>query len=214
MTEKEFIKGIADLYVKARQTTFPAGNIRRGKSHSISSQVEDFFAFYISQMVLEDTKIYIDQPISFKLNGKSKTIYADVAVIKDNKIQQIWDLKTDLGWKRDSFVEFCKEKTELVKGARNQTAKLKDGLNKLQQSLSFSDDLTFNIVVVSLTNISVAKGDLNVTRTRDLENVGVYFLTKALHPNNYEMKPDEIAEKVTYNETDFKLMATRIKTNK
>lgn len=214
MTDKEFIKRIAELYVKARQTTFPADNIRRGKSHSISSQVEDLFAFYISTMVSDDTKIYVDQPISFELNGKSKTIYADVAVIKDNKIEQVWDLKTDLGWIRDSFVQFCKDKTLLVKGARNQTAKLKDGLNKVQQSLTFSGDMTFNIVVVSLTNISKTKGDLNIEGTRNLENVGVYILTKALHPNNYEMTPDDIAEKVSYNETDLKLMATRIKTNK
>ncbi|MFM7015672.1 MAG: hypothetical protein ACKOX3_05020 [Bacteroidota bacterium] len=213
MTNKEFIKGIAELYVKARQTTFPANNIRRGKSHSISSQVEDFFALYISTMVSDDTKIYIDQPISFKLNGKSKTIYADVAIIKDNKIQQVWDLKTDLGWKRDSFVQFCKDKIELVKGARNQTAKLKDGQNKAQQTLAFSNDMTFNIVVVSLTNISKSKGDLNVAGTNNLENVGVYFLTKSLHPNNYGMTPDDIAEKISYNETDFKRMTTRIKTN-
>ena len=166
-------------------TTVPYENIRRGKSRTISSEVEDLFAYFISTIVDGKVEILIDQPISFRLYGKSKTIYADIAMIRDNVVYQIWDLKTDLGLKRDSFIDFCKDKTRLVNGAILQTAKLKDGEFKTERNLTFSNCLTFNVVIITQKNISAAKGERIILETRNLENVGVYFLTSGIHPNSY-----------------------------
>jgi hypothetical protein len=213
MTDREFIEKIITLYRNARQTTFPVDNIKRGKSHSISSQVEDLFAFYISELVDNNIEILIDQPISFNLFGKSKTIYADIAMIKDNVVYQVWDLKTDLGWKRDSFVQFCKDKILLVKGASGQILKLKDGEFKTERILKFSDNLTFNIVVVSGKNISTAKGERNIVETKNLENVGVYFLTNNIHPNSYEFEINELLNRMNFNTNDFEAMKNRIRIN-
>ena len=213
MTDKEFIKNIITLYRKARVPTFPFENIKRGKSRSISSEAEDLFAYYISNIINDKVEILIDQPISFILFGKSKTIYADIAIIKNNVVYQIWDLKTDLGWKRDSFIDFCKDKINLVNGAKLQLAKLKDGEYKTERHLTFSDNLTFNIVVISNKNISAAKGERNIIETKNLENVGVYFLTSGIHPNVYGIGIDELVNSITFNEEDFTKLRKRIKTN-
>ncbi|MEI8278794.1 MAG: hypothetical protein WCG87_03465 [Bacteroidota bacterium] len=215
MTDIEFIKSIVELYRKARLTFFPAGNIKRGKSHTISSQVEDLFALYISDIVNSKIEILIDQPISFSHNNVSKTIYADIAMIKDDLIYQIWDIKTDLGWKRDIFPQFCKDKDELVNSIKSKDAKFKNREDNTSRQLKFSSDFTFNIVVISCKNISTIKHERVANETRQLQNVGVYFLTSDTHPNsNYDDDINDLIKKINFNDTDFILLRHRIENDK
>lgn len=213
MKDEKFIEEIIQLYFDARECKFQKGNqrIKRGRSHSISSLVEDLFASYISTIIDNDFEIFIDQPISYKISDKSKTIYPDILIAKEGEIFQLWDLKMDLGWKRDTFNEFCESKEHLIEALKNKKITLKDSFIKKEYNLNSS--LTYNIVVVSLKNISAKQSKHIQEKLEEVKNVKTYFLTDGFYLNSYGISKEEIFKKITIKKDQFDLLKDRIKDN-
>lgn len=121
MTHLEFLEQVRKAYLKARKSVYnPSINpeiIFRGTSHSISSIVEDLFACYCAEKIKNSKgiKIIIDPQLSFKGTGlknkskkKSLLIRPDIAFLKKNEIICLFDIKTDLGYKRHEFLSQAK----------------------------------------------------------------------------------------------------------
>ncbi|GAB3499361.1 hypothetical protein GCM10027341_22480 [Spirosoma knui] len=199
MTDKDFIKAIVDLYRSSRLTTFSVENVTRCKNRPISGFAEDTLAFYISHHIDTKNGIFIEPEVQVLLNGKKKMICPDVLILRTNgSVKQMWDIKMDLGRRRDSFVQFCKDKSQLVNNIKGTTATFSG------REIVFSDELTFNIVVIiSDTNISKQKGQTNIQQTRNIVNVGVFFLTSKLHPNNKDISVEELLKSIETT-SDFK----------
>lgn len=185
MTDNELIEKIISLYKEARVTTYIKKNIKRGRSHSISSRVEDLFAVYISEMLPENVEILIDQPFTYH-SDKTYAMYPDIAVIRNNEVVKLFDIKMDLGWNRD-FYPFCKEKQDFIDEIKGLQVKAKDGATKEQKIYKISDSVKINIVIVSNANISKTKREENEKRilTLDKNKIEVFVLADA-HPNNYD----------------------------
>lgn len=200
MTDKEFIDKIIDLYKEARVTTIIRKNIRRGRNHSISSKVEDLFAVYISELLSENIEILIDQPFTYHTD-KTYAIYPDIAIIKDNQIIKIFDLKMDLGWNRE-FYPFCNEKQNLIEEIRGLEVKAKDGTTKEQRNYTISQEVKYNIVIVSNENISKKNRDANEAQISKLDKnkIEIFILTQDIHPNNYD---EQIVTNITLRHDDF-----------
>lgn len=216
MTDKELIDKIIDLYKDARVTTILGKNISRGRSHSISSRVEDLFAVYISEFLFDNgelpdnTALLIDQPFTYHTN-KTYAIYPDIAVIKDNQVVNLFDIKMDLGWNRD-FFPFCEEKQELIDEIKGIDVKAKDGATKAQKSYKVSQTIKYNIVIVSNENISQQKRQDNENKIANLDNnkIAVFTLTQDIHPNNYDEK---IVKNIVIRDNDFTRLKNEIKNN-
>jgi hypothetical protein len=97
MTDTVFIDTIVHFYLEARYSTIPRPNIRRGMSHKISSNTEDLFATYIDDICSPEL-ILIEQPFSYIVDGKSVIMKLDIAIVKNNKIVAIFEIKQDLGF--------------------------------------------------------------------------------------------------------------------
>lgn len=214
MKDTELIDKIIELYKEARVTIILKKNIRRGRSHSISSKVEDLFAVYISELLSDNgenlpdnIELLIDQPFTYHTD-KTYAIYPDIAVIKDNEVVKLFDLKMDLGWNREFFL-FCKEKQELIEKIRGLVVKAKDGATKEKKEYTISKTVKYNIVIVSNENISQAKRENNRNEIAQLgkNEVEVFILTQDVHPNNY----DELPVKIRLE--DFDNLKTEIKNN-
>jgi hypothetical protein len=190
MTDSDFIKQIIELYQKARLTTYQIENIKRCKNRSISGFAEDLFAFYISGQVDKKNLILIEPEIYFKRHNKTKKICPDISISVNNEIKQLWDLKMDLGFKRDNFIKFCEDKDVLIKELRSNYAKING------ENFVFSDKLTFNIVIVSDKNISKSKSKQNVDELKNIENVNIFYLTSGKHPNNKDIPAYKLPEAI------------------
>ncbi len=214
MEDKEFVKEVATLYRKARTSIYPDELIRRGRNHTVASQVEDLFAAFVLRNLPEigklDGRVFIDQPITFSKEGRRKSLYPDVAIGLQNRLTQLWDLKMDLGWNRRGFLEFCAGKSALVKEIRGCEAKLFDGTTS--KSYIFDERVTYNVAVISKLNISASMLGPQLDKVGILENIGVYFLTERAHPNDPSHKTIELfMEAVRLNEIDFKKLRERLK---
>lgn len=218
MTEKELIEKIVTLYKEARVTTILRKNIRRGRSHSVSSRVEDLFAIYIAEQLEdhngelpENIELLIDQPFTYKIGNKTYSIYPDIAIIQDSNVIKLFDIKMDLGWNRD-FFQFCKSKQDLINEIRQKDTKAKDGATKEQRSFCFSNDLKYNIVIVSNENISKAQREKNQKLIKDLDKnkIELFILTQGAHPNIYEEK---VEKGIQLRDDDLKKLREEIKKN-
>lgn len=190
MTPSEFIARVVTAYQNARVPQYVDEKVSRGRSHAVSSIVEDLFAYYLIANSSSINKIYVDQPISLSIK---KRIYPDIVVVKDNMIVAFIDLKMDIGWNRSGLYDLCKKHSDIIEAIRGTECSLRDGSTKETRHYTISDDLTYSIVIVSSTNISPIKLEEQLKLSRVLEpSVEVVVLCKKGRPNTYGTNPDEV----------------------
>lgn len=206
---KCLVNEIIELYENARKTVYSKSNPRviRSRSHVISSQVEDLFADFFSRFTQMD--IIIDRPISISFKSSKKTFYPDIVIRNEKSFIRFFDIKLDLGWKRNDFEKYCIEKAELIKEAREQKADL------WKEKLSIDKDIKYEIVVVSSKNIGKEyfENINQIIENNNLENeIDLYFLTEDVHPN--ENDKERIKATIKINHSEFTRLRNRIKSVK
>ena len=194
MTPQDFMLSIIEEYRAARLTSAELPNIRRGRSHSISSKAEDFLSEYLVRADATLELVYVDQPISLPahLAGTSKAIqrYPDLVLVRNNTVETLIDLKMDLGWARTKMSEFCEKHTDTLNFFAGKTGRLKDGQTKEAHNFEFSTNLRYVIVVISGQNINQKSLQQQLEIVKKFEpRVTVLILSNGKHPNSYESDP-------------------------
>lgn len=202
MNEKEFLLKVIDLYHQARKPLFFNKKIKRGRSHSIASAVEDLFASYLVRRV-ECDLIYVDQAIS--IEGHKVQIYPDIVIIKNNKITAFCDVKMDLGWKRKELYNFCKRHASFLGKINGKKAKIRDGLSKKDNFYNFDKNVRLNVVIITDQNISKSVLKDHITKIEPFKHaVRVFILTSGEHPNTYGISANKLLQKISVNKGVFK----------
>ncbi|WBM75335.1 hypothetical protein [Saprospira grandis] len=189
MTNQEFIDKIIAEYKKARNLIHTDGGYRitRGLSHSISGSAEDLFALFIAQQLDDESLHFIvdkTTTIRFSRHKKSTSFRPDLMILKENVLTNYFDLKTDLGWKRD-LSKYLEAKNTLIKNLIHK--KNSDfWINwESKQTIKASKDLKYQIVVLSGKNISEKQLAANIEKAASLPYVEMYILTDGQHLNYY-----------------------------
>ena len=212
MTNQDFISQICKFYKKSRELMIePNGyNIWRGVSHSISSQSEDLFAFFIAEKLNDPSlEFIVDKTISYKMPSQlSIQFRPDLAIVKAGVLTHSIDLKMDMGYKRRYF-ETPQFKTEQNKfnAFRNQTFEsVSYRRNNTRIELKVSENIKNQIVVVSEKNEgkSTNRTDM-IAAINKMDWVNIYYLSGTVHPNNYSSKSP------TVNEMQFEKLINDIK---
>ncbi|WP_069648987.1 hypothetical protein [Caloranaerobacter ferrireducens] len=183
ITPESFVSKVIELYRQARKAKVNNSRVKRGRSHNISSHVEDVFAEFLAENLGKYTYL-VDQPIT--VEGQKNPIYPDIVLVEDNKIINFLDLKMDLGWNRNGFINFCNKKETLISDIRNKSCRLKDGITKEIKSFEIDENVKYHIVIISDTNIPKKQMKVNIEGVNSLSNVCVYLLTSNQHPNTYD----------------------------
>ena len=83
----------------------------------------------------------------------STTKYPDVVILEENgNINHLIDLKTDTGWNRNGFYDFCLEWEQRIKSIKKTKTKFKNGTTKETITGFFTGKLIYHIVVLSKKN--------------------------------------------------------------
>lgn len=209
MQSKALILKIVEAYHDARLSKAPNKRVRRGRSHSISSITEDLIAGYLVSNDKTIDTIYVDQPLSIR--SKKKQIYPDLIIVRKGVIQAFIDVKMDLGWNRNGFFDLCSLHREIAKSVRGTECVIKDGITKQPVPLKISPTLSYNIIVISRTNISPRVLDEHIQKVSALQpDVDVFVLCDKNHPNAYGMEPKEIVKGLAVNESEFKRLLKKV----
>lgn len=202
MTQKEFIKGVFDIYRKARKLPkkYKGNNIERRTNRIVSSNIEDFFAYYCSQKIKQikrkKIKILVDPHLTFPNNKKMGVFRPDVCIVKNNIVKLMVELKTDLGYKRKEFwTSYLKKEHKNIDDIKK--ARL---CKNADDFLKISRRLRWFCVVLSTENM----GGNKFRKVKKLKNHGVLFLSSGMHPNAKTITKTQFMEQeVDINFKDF-----------
>ena len=214
MTHRQFLLQVIELYHKARKPIFHNSKIKRGRSNSIASAVEDLFAKFLIDKIRCDA-IYIDQPIS--VVGFKSQIYPDLVIVRKNKIIALCDIKMDLGFKRNEFYNFCKKQAKLLNKYRGSKCKIKirNGLMKEDKYLTIDKKATLNIVIVSNRNINQTILEKHIKDVKNLgSNSGIeVFVLFQGHPNESGYTIGELMKRIKINLLEFSRLIKKLNRN-
>lgn len=215
MKQDDFLIKTRKAYLAARECSFiPTTNsnvLSRGTSHSISSITEDLFGCYCAEKVTDANgiKILVDPPISFKgtelknkSGKKSLLIRPDIAFTKNNVVNCLFDIKTDLGYKRFELFNQAKERNEQLNKIKNQFAVYKDGKTKKEQKVKISPQIEFIYIIISQGNISKDKMDNYIREIKLLENVNIFVISQGEHLNSYNETSNAEINTVDFDKLD------------
>ncbi len=211
MTPEKFILKIVEAYQEARVPVVSLGQsrVRRGRSRSISGIAEDLLAEYLVSNDDSIDLVYVDQPIA--VVGVKGNIYPDILLVRNGVIDTLIDLKLDIGWNRDGLTDLCKKHKQTVKELRGKKAHLRDGLTKEVKELIVSKKLTYNVVVVSRTNINPDKMQEHEKQIAKLRpEVELFILCDTGHPNSYDMSPTEVLKTLSVNDKVLQRLLKKI----
>jgi len=204
MSPEEFISSIINEYTIARKPKISNTKLSRGRSHSVSSVAEDLFAEYLINNDPEIESILIDQPI-FSQYGNVR-FYPDITVIKNDKVVAFFDLKMDMGWKRDGLLELVGKHQKVIKTIKENIVTYKNGVTKEKQYIMISPSCTYNIVIISTRNSGIKLSEYLQKSHTIFPSAGVYVLcnSKRYHPNSYGVENDYLIKNLEINNLEFK----------
>jgi hypothetical protein len=201
MSPEEYFKKIIELYHKSRDPKFYNPNIKRGRSSSISSELEDLTALFIALNNPNQCSYFTDQPMKFE---GSTTKYPDIVIQdKDGTIKDLIDVKSDIGWNRDGMYFFCKEWEKRIESIKGTETSFKQGKDKSVNHGTFSKRLKYHVLVVSKINSGKKIEADYVKVKKELKNVCLYILSDGVHPNNYERNISETIQVIDIHEDEF-----------
>ncbi len=206
MTEQTLIKYIVELYRASKRTGILNDRIKRGMQPAISSKVEDLFAHYLCSNFSNKWNYYIEYHLKSK--DSEKTFLPDITIIHhsigneaDDKILSFFDMKMDIGYSRNEFKDFCLKQDSLMESIKGTKAILSYGDEKFECEIP--EDIKYNIVIITKTNINEEKFDSLLDELKDLAFIKVHFLTSGEHPNTKKIQFDELIKKIEINQNDF-----------
>lgn len=201
MSPEDFFSEVIDIYQQAKEQNHEKLNIFRGRSASVSSEIEDLIARFLSLNLPSNYKYFVDQPMKFE---GFTTKYPDI-VIQDSDnglIGNLIDVKNDLGFKkRTGIFDFCEKWDAVIESVKNTKTHFKLGHTKELLKGKFSKNLKYHVVVITEKN-SGSRIKEDQERVGKLKNVNLYFLSEGIHPNKY-LNKSVITEKLIIHNKEF-----------
>jgi hypothetical protein len=206
MTPRKFFKETVNLYHKARIPKYRHKRIFRGESSSIASETEDLFACYLIGCLPRETMIFINQTITTGTGEERLRIKPDLIITQNRIITAILDLKMDLGYKRNEFPDYWRQRDDLILSLRGKEFSLfiKSGAYRKKRAvLNFASDAKLLFVLVSDQNINPKLLTPVLEMKGKMPNSDLFILSHKIHPNQYEMSVDDVIRKIDIDEQEF-----------
>ncbi|VEJ53811.1 hypothetical protein [Pragia fontium] len=208
MSPLELFTNIIHLYFQSRKVHFSSpNNIERGRSKSISSDLEELIAKFLSlNSSNNQNRYFIDQPVS--IEECKGNIYPDILIqAPDGKVEHIIDVKADLGWLRgEGFLEYCLKWQRKIDEIKSRKFCFKSGIDKSEKEGFFSDKLKMYIVIISGENGGSRTVEECLKFQNEFNNINVYIFSDKFHANAYNLSIDEIIKKINIREDDIKFL--------
>lgn len=185
-------RGICEIWNKTRENI--DDNIFRGHTRSISTDVEDLIAKYISDVLEKEVFIFIDTSVRVD----NKTHRPDLLIVKDDKVVALLEIKSNMGWCRDAKKVIDEELVNRDKAFRGTgTIECKfSGTDKESKNVIYDGDVKLFLIALTAQNGgSQEKTDKNKTYARK-RRVSHYLLFNKWYDKLEDRDIDAFAEEL------------------
>lgn len=195
MNRITFVRRIISLYQTNKSTDPAYPNVIRGRGRTIASEAEDLFGIYISELLADGYTIYVD----VKIKVGEDIFFPDIAICKNNKVLQMWDLKMDLGWIRGKIWSIMECRKDFIDKIKDKTIDL---IADHRNSFKFAKDITYNFLIITLCNggkdasnvfdYAQNKQTANGCQMKDKDSKVFYiFKHRSIRKNHKDFKRDD-----------------------
>ncbi len=187
----DFLNTIRTYYRQARHFDHVTQNqVMRATNRSISHLFEDLFAAYCANLLPKDESllILIDPQISFTISGlrnhndtRPLLFRPDVCFLKCGVVTKVFEVKTDIGYKRTTFNDYAKELATTI--GRIKGLECTITVNGDKKFVSISKSLEHVIIIL---NGAENSGNIEEAKKLIKEQYGINLLTlsNGMHLNN------------------------------
>ena len=190
MKHRTFIRRAVDIFFDKKEAKIVTRRIKRGRSASSASEIEELFARAVASAIPKEYKLLVDYPISYKPTprSKTKTIYPDIAVIRDGVIVGIIEFKNDLGYLPKGWSRKNEKIYEELRNSKQAIYKNDVGLpDSYKVTLKIRKGLKMCVVVLTDHN-----DHGKMIRFKKINKC--YVLTTGIHPNSHKTHIDDKRE--------------------
>ena len=133
-------------------------------------------------------------------------------IIRSGVVDHLIDVKTDIGWARDKLPEKAQTHFNDVRRARGATCGLRDSAERATAlTYPVSKTLTYDIVIISATNVAEDQLSLGVKEARSIDSsVDVFVLSTGQHPNSYNFSREETLKHINVDHAEFSRLKERL----
>lgn len=158
-------------------------NISRGHSRSISTDVEDSVAIFISDILDDKIEIFIDSSIRV-----DKIHRPDILIVKDNKVIALIELKAQMGWCRKANKVIDDEILRMhtiFSEAQNLNCKFS---NKDMRKVEYDENVRLFLISLTASNVIEEKIKENIKYAKS-KGISHFLLFDGWY---YELKDRDI----------------------
>jgi len=217
MLPQEFFTKIVEEYHLARCPVLASQKIVRGRSRSVSALAEEAFAGFLVDNDQSIQQIFVDQPFTTAspVDGKKRTTYPDLAVVKSDEIVALFDFKMDMGWNRNGLDEICKKHNQFVLGVRGmQLSYSPKSAPKSDKpiSVNVSRGCTYDIIIATSMNWNKAGVNQLTSISEVYDAVSAYLLSEGTHPNDRDFKKvEDVVASLKIRHNDFEQILSKMR---
>ena len=118
-----------------------------------------------------------------------------------------------MGWNRNGLYNLCKKKYDQLKKIKGKKCKLKEGINKEEYFYTIDEKATYSIVIITDRNINQDLLNRQLEKSLSLKPyVEVFILTTKEHPNEYNISPEDLIQKIEIRNNEFKKLIGKLET--
>lgn len=158
-------EGIKNIWEETRNNI--KTNIIRGHSRSISTDVENQIALFISEVLGNTVKIFIDPSITIK----GKTYRPDLLVVRGSDVIALVEIKANMGWCRNASSVIDEELVKRHEVFSGNDIVCKFSITETSEKVFYGESV--NLYLIALTSANGGKLEDNNNNKAYAEKYGV-----------------------------------------
>lgn len=174
-------KCIALFQEAKRKKSIAPPRVMRGRAGSCSSDCEDLLALGISEMIPQKFSLLVDYPLTIRntTGERAETIYPDIAILCENRLIGIIEVKNDLGYMSEDWANKSLQNLEKLQNAESISYRKNVNMNirEPKTSIIAEKNIKQAVVVISGEN---AHGRMSALQGQHT----CFILMPHYHPNH------------------------------
>lgn len=177
----DFVNRCIGIFQEAKRKKEIVPRVTRGRAGSCSAECENLIAVAVSEILPQKYTLLVDYPLTVRRTGaaRTETFYPDIAILCENKLSGILEIKNDLGYMSDDWANKNGENLEKLQSA--ESIAYREDVNVPSSELRSIEPvrpLKQAVVVISGKN---AHGRMAALKERQK----CFILMPKHHPNDY-----------------------------
>jgi len=179
----DYVNRCIGIFKEAKRKKMIASRVARGRAGSCSAECENLLAVAVSEILPQKYTLLVDYPLSISRQGaaRAETFYPDIAILCENKLVGVLEIKNDLGYMSEDWANKSGENLEKLQSTVSITYREDVNVPSSElHSIEPAKPMRHAVIVISGKN---AHGRMAALQARHK----CFILMPKHHPNDFDV---------------------------